>query len=374
MRENAVVLMSFSNILSGVLVINIFEKILGIDYMISGLMFVIFFALLVFMFSPTTLILTILPYVAYYIWTISQADLLFVHAITNYTIIISSVYLALRISSFIHLKKRENFLKNKTIKALNAKVEAQNRSIQESIKYAERIQKAILPTKHMFNENFEESFALYLPKDTISGDFLWFKKQEDTLFFAVADCTGHGIPGAMLSMVCGSCLDFSVDTVDALSPSKILNNTRQRIFSLFGNAEDKIKDGMDISLCLMKENKLWFSGANSDLWMVRSASGELEIDKGQRHPIGKYENLSPFEYQEIDLEKGDHLYLFTDGYVDQFGGENDKKYKTSQLKNFLLSIQDAPLSTHGELLKSEHLKWKGAKEQIDDICFLGVKH
>ncbi len=249
-------------------------------------------------------------------------------------------------------------------------IEIKNRDITDSIKYAERIQKTMLPADGLIEQSLKESFVLYKPKDIVAGDFYWLEKKNDAVLFAVADCTGHGVPGAIVSVVCNNALNRSVRQYGLTKPDDILNKTRDIVVDAFSQNED-VRDGMDAALCSIKDNKLYYAGANNPLWLFRS--GELEIFQSDRQPVGRYEHEKPFSSQEIDLIKGDTVYIFSDGYADQFGGLKNKKFKSTQLKRLLLSIQDKNLDQQKEILSKEFDKWRGNYEQMDDVCIMGVR-
>jgi serine phosphatase RsbU (regulator of sigma subunit) len=257
-------------------------------------------------------------------------------------------------------------------------LEERNREVLDSIQYAQRLQKAILPPAMAFQEVFSDSyFVLYQPKDIVAGDFYWLEKTEECVLFAAADCTGHGVPGAMVSVVCNNALNRSVREYGLRDPGKILDKTREIVISEFAKSTDEVKDGMDISLVAWTHGEtdgqlsIQWAGANNPLWIVRN--GEILETKADKQPIGKYTDASPFTSHNIDINKGDMLYLFTDGFQDQFGGEKGKKYKAANLKQFLISIVNEPLAYQRELLIREFEQWRKNTEQIDDLCIIGVK-
>ncbi|MFT7614048.1 MAG: serine phosphatase RsbU (regulator of sigma subunit) [Parvicellaceae bacterium] len=249
-------------------------------------------------------------------------------------------------------------------------VDEKNREILDSISYAKRIQKAILPPDKLFKENLPESFVLYKPKDIVAGDFYWMEKVRDTIFFAAADCTGHGVPGAMVSVICNNGLNRSVREFGLTEPGQILDKTRMLVIQEFEKSEEEVKDGMDIAMCALDGMKMHYSGANNPLWIVRN--GEVLETKADKMPIGKYDSLAPFRTHTLELQEGDSIYVFTDGYVDQFGGEKGKKLKAKNFKELLLSIQDQPMSLQKTSLDESFEKWRGDLEQIDDVCIIGV--
>jgi len=260
-------------------------------------------------------------------------------------------------------------------------VDEKNREITDSINYAKRIQEAILPNQEMVEKYLPESFILYKPKDIVAGDFYWLEKFEDKIIFAVADCTGHGVPGAMVSVVCHNALNRAVKEFGLVEPDKILNKTRELVIGTFEKGDqtvqlkssDVIRDGMDIGLCVLntKTNELAFAGANNGLYHLRNNEmTELIPDK---QPIGKYAEERNFTTQNISLIKGDLIYLFSDGFADQFGGPDGKKFKYKKLKELL--IENAPLKLNDQMtvLTNAFEKWKGGLEQVDDVCLMGVR-
>ncbi len=269
--------------------------------------------------------------------------------------------------------------KNKLISAQKDKVELQkniiqikNKDLTDSIKYAERIQKAILPNDKELDEMFNESFVFYRPKDIVAGDFYWMESIDGFKFIAVADCTGHGVPGALVSVLCHNALNRSVKEYGLSDPGMILDKARSIIIEeLSKNTQEDVKDGMDIALCVIEGNKLRFSGANNPLWYVRNE--EIHVVKGNKQPVGKYEVMNDFISQEIDIQKDDVFYLFSDGYVDQFGGEMNKKFKASRLKKLFLSLYKTPMIKQKTIVEKQFNSWKSVYEQMDDVCVVGFR-
>jgi serine phosphatase RsbU (regulator of sigma subunit) len=269
-------------------------------------------------------------------------------------------------------------------------IEEKSKEIIDSINYAKRIQSAILPPKYVFSHYLPQSFILYLPKDIVAGDFYWMETQivndNPVILFASADCTGHGVPGAMVSVICNNALNRSVREFALTQPGEILDKTREIIVKEFEKSAEDMKDGMDISLCCLDLNarieegrekrKLRWSGANNPLWIVhKDKTGNVDIQeiKPDKMPIGKYASQDAFTTHELEVVEGDTLYLFTDGYADQFGGPKGKKYMYKQLKELLLSIQDESMGRQQQLLNDSFINWRGQNEQIDDICIIGVR-
>lgn len=254
-------------------------------------------------------------------------------------------------------------------------VEEKNKEILDSITYAKRIQTAILPPQKLVKEYLQQSFILYKPKDIVAGDFYWLENVGDKILFAAADCTGHGVPGAMVSVVCNNGLNRSVREFGLLDPGKILDKTREIVIGEFEKSEDEVKDGMDISLCALNTStgNLTWAGANNPLWIIRKNATEIEEFKADKQPIGKLHQMNSFTTHALNLNSGDSIYIFTDGYADQFGGEKGKKLKSSGLKGLLLSIANKPMQEQKEIIDQTFETWKGNLEQIDDVCVIGVR-
>ncbi len=271
-------------------------------------------------------------------------------------------------------------------------IEEKNKDILDSITYAKRLQEAILPPKKLVKENLNESFILFMPKDIVSGDFYWMQPTKDGVLYAVADCTGHGVPGAMVSMVGHNALNRAVKEFGKTKPSEILDTINDLVEETFSQSEEGVKDGMDIALCKFDPEKreLEFAGANNPLWIVSKRDtlsiGAESIEpnrqegdyklfeiKANKQPIGAYEDRVPFSNHKILLNEGDSVYTFSDGYADQFGGAKGKKFKYSTLKILLLGMQDIPMEAQRQKMQEVMAEWKKDYEQIDDICFIGIQ-
>jgi len=252
-------------------------------------------------------------------------------------------------------------------------VEEKNKEIIDSISYAQRLQQAILPSAKFIHENLHENFILYKPKDIVAGDFYWMQKVGDWVLFAACDCTGHGVPGAMVSVVGANSLNRCVNEFKLIEPAKILDKLTQLVEETFSQSESEVRDGMDMSLCALntKTLELKWAGANNPIWYLKNA--ELKEIKGDKQPIGKYENRKPFTSHHLQMEKGDRIYLFTDGYADQFGGDKGKKFKYSQLKEMILHFGFSPLKEQHQKLDEIFENWRKNMEQTDDVCLWGVK-
>jgi serine phosphatase RsbU (regulator of sigma subunit) len=268
-------------------------------------------------------------------------------------------------------QKNEEITKQKEI------VEEQHQEITDSISYAKRIQTALLTSDNYWEQISKEHFVLLKPKDVVSGDFFWaFQTENNLAIWVAADCTGHGVPGAFMSMLGISFFNEIVVENNITNPAEILNKLRGKIIKALEQkgVDTQQKDGMDLALCVWDKNTnlLSFSGANNPLWLIRN--DELLEYKPDKQPVGLFlGEMKPFSVQQIQLEKGDTIYTFSDGYADQFGGEKGKKFKLKSLKELLLSVQGKPLSEQKQIIDNMFETWKGNLEQIDDVCVIGVK-
>jgi ligand-binding sensor domain-containing protein/serine phosphatase RsbU (regulator of sigma subunit) len=256
-------------------------------------------------------------------------------------------------------------------------IKAQKEDIQASIRYAHRIQTAILPPKNQLNSILKDYFILNKPKDIVSGDFYWVAQNTSYIFFSVGDCTGHGVPGSFMSMLGLSSLNDIVKSLQICKASTILNLLREKIQESLHQVDDREKvssDGMDIALCILdpQSNKLQFAGAHNPLYILRN--GEIIEIRANNMDIGSYlVEKQEFTNHEIQCEEGDQLYLFSDGYVDQFGGPKGKKYKSIKFREFLVSIHTETMIRQKWLLDEEIEIWKGDFRQTDDILVMGIK-
>lgn len=252
-------------------------------------------------------------------------------------------------------------------------VDLKNQEITDSITYAKRIQDAILPADQKIGKELAHSFVLYMPKDIVAGDFYWMETINEGCIFAVADCTGHGVPGAMVSVVCHNALNRAVREFELRDPGSILDKTRELVAEQFGENNDigEVLDGMDIALCKLEGRALSYAGANNPLWLLRE--DEMIEVKATKQPIGRVVGV-PKKYQthELELNTGDLVYLFSDGIVDQFGGPKGKKFKAKALKELFLSIRDLNMTEQSAAIRRAFETWKGELEQLDDICVMGV--
>ena len=273
-----------------------------------------------------------------------------------------------RQKSIIELQKHE-------VEQQKVLVEVKNKEITDSINYAKRIQAAILPSSRVIREFLPESFVMYKPKDIVAGDFYWMERKQDKLLFAVADCTGHGVPGAMVSVICNNGLNRSVRENNLTIPGEILNKTRELVISEFEKSEEDVQDGMDISLCSVKANgnniDIEWAGANTSLFYFHK--GELLVIHGHKQPIGKVDNPQPFPTNKITLAKGDAIYLLSDGFADQFGGPKGKKFKNKKLQELLRSVQSLSMDEQKKEFNRVFEEWRGDMEQVDDVTLAGIR-
>ncbi|MBP7807713.1 MAG: tetratricopeptide repeat protein [Bacteroidia bacterium] len=303
-------------------------------------------------------------------------------------------------------KKRDNIIlqsKNVEIQKQKDLVAEKNKEIVDSITYAKRLQEAILPSVDLIQKQLPQSFVLYKPKDIVAGDFYWMHViKNHQLLIAVADCTGHGVPGAMVSVVCANALNAAVKEFGLTEPAKILDKVNELVEETFGKSASEVKDGMDISLLridlidshpdnkvpkgkliipkgqsfadVVEANKkfnIQWAGANNPLWYIKD-NVWCEI-KANKQPVGKFENRKPFMNHAFELKVSDSLFLISDGFADQFGGEQGKKIKNKALKELLFKNSSQNYQQQKQSLEKEFEMWKGEYEQVDDVCVIGIK-
>jgi len=273
----------------------------------------------------------------------------------------------------------EEKVKERTLKIEKQKeeIEEQKKHIMDSIYYARRIQNAILPSFNFISNHLKNYFILYLPKDIVSGDFYWVHETDGLFMVAAVDCTGHGVPGAFMSIVGFNQLNYAVTVKKARRAGEILDALNKGVITTLNEntSDNSIKDGMDMALCVfnLKENKVEFAGANNPMYLFRD--NKLIRYKGDRFPIGAFEGSTPqlFVNNEINLEEGDTIYLSSDGFADQFGGPENKKFMSKRFEELLLEIHKQPVATQKEALKKSLAEWKGDNDQVDDILVIGIK-
>jgi serine phosphatase RsbU (regulator of sigma subunit) len=302
------------------------------------------------------------------------------------------IFLAYNIYKNYRIKREANIKleeKNRTISAQKDEIEKQRdvaamqrdqiayqkKHITDSIVYAKRIQTALLPSLELFSDDLEH-FVLYKPLDIVSGDFYWVSRKGDIQIIIAADSTGHGVPGAFMSMLGVTMLNELVLAKNIVMPDQILNGLRTEIVSALKQAvdEDNVKDGMDMAVCMIdfSTSTLYFAGANNPLYIIRN--GELIHYRPDKMPVAIHYNMGEFTLHKIDLNKGDCLYVFSDGYADQFGGPDQRKFMTKQLKEELVKNSHLPMIQQGVLLNEKFVKWQGDNPQIDDVTLIGVRY
>ena len=302
--------------------------------------------------------------------------------LTWYFILFVAGILFIIVISYVKIReralKRENLILEGKVKERTATVVAQkeelarkNKDITDSIRYAKRIQFAILPE----SSPYPDTFILFKPKDIVSGDFYWFTELGDKEFFSAVDCTGHGVPGAFMSIIGHNSLTKIVREYGILEPGLILSQLNREVLETLHQRSDSrdVYDGMDLALvCYDRNGKyLEYSGAFNPLYLVRN--GELIETKADKQSIGRssFKTNAEFTNHRIDIEEGDTVYLFSDGYADQFGGEHMKKFKYRNLKETILKIQKESMSQQRAILDDTIEKWRGDLDQLDDILMIG---
>ena len=255
-------------------------------------------------------------------------------------------------------------------------LESKNKSITDSLNYAQRIQEALLPSEDYFRKYFKESFIFYRPKDIVSGDFFWIGENEDKVFIAAADCTGHGVPGALMSMIGHELLDKIINIDKIVQPARVLDimsKALEKTFSREKNVGSIINDGMDIGICVVDrlKRKIQFAGAFFPLYIIRD-NRMIEF-KGDKYALGMTAEGVFYTNNEMDLLEDDIMYLFSDGYIDQFGGSENKKFMYRRFRYLLMNIYRFPVDDQKSILEDNINTWMGDEPQIDDILVMGFK-
>ncbi|SMG50392.1 Predicted ATPase [Marivirga sericea] len=287
--------------------------------------------------------------------------------------------MAISIENAMLYENLEEKVQKRTVEVVEQKeiIEKKNENITASIKYAERIQSAALPTNESISASLKENFIYFKPRDIVSGDFYWFAKTKDKIFIAAVDCTGHGVPGAFMSLVGESHLTSIVKQNNILEPGKILDHLHDAIQRSLKQKESNNQDGMDAALCAIDitNNTLEYAGANNPLVMV-DQKGEMTIIKANKMAIGgkrKTRNNDRFTNHKVDLVKGTTFYIYSDGYADQFGGPNDRKFMVKNMKKLLQDIAPEPVEKQKSILGDRFESWKGQQSQVDDVLVIGFR-
>jgi serine phosphatase RsbU (regulator of sigma subunit) len=283
-----------------------------------------------------------------------------------------------KLYSLIQTQKKEVELQKEII-------EIKNKDVMDSIHYAKYIQGSMLPSEKIMNLLFTENFVLYKPKDVVAGDFYWTETIDNNPVLAVCDCTGHGVPGAMVSIVACNALNRATKEFKLSNPALIFDKVNELMQETFSKSDYEVNDGMDGVLCILnrEEQKLYVSAANNPIWIVSPPSiktdlwnepWQLSQITPDKQPIGKYkEDITPFSLKTVPVEKGEMIYFFSDGYADQFGGPKGKKFKNKQLQELLTNIAGLTLSEQKSELESTIETWKGNLDQVDDILVIGIR-
>jgi serine phosphatase RsbU (regulator of sigma subunit)/Tfp pilus assembly protein PilF len=300
---------------------------------------------------------------------IQKRNLLLIIALALVIIILAAfAFVKIRKQNY-HLEESKQFIELK-----NSQLELQKKEIVDSINYAKLIQDAMLKEEEHVSMHLPPHFILFKPKDIVSGDFYWALEKDDFLYFAAADCTGHGVPGAFLTLLGTSFLNEINAKEINHTPADILNQLRDKIVKELSN-NGKTRDGMDISLIrinLKTYESVW-AGAYNPLWIIENSTGRLKEIAADKQPVGYTETAKPFTDHSFTFSKGDQVFLFTDGYADQFGGNSGKKFKYKQLKEIILEIKDLPASEQKKKLNAAFEDWQGKLDQVDDVLIVGMR-
>lgn len=303
-----------------------------------------------------------------------------------FILIVFVIYIAIRLSirrvkqqnerleEIVEERTAEIAEQNAVLENQKAEIQAKTNDILDSIVYAKRIQNTILPTTEKMKTHFNsDHFVLYKPKDIVSGDFYWTGKVDGKTIFAAIDCTGHGVPGAFVSIVGFNGMNRAINEFKKRQPAEILNQLREIVVETFSQSDSNVKDGMDIALCSLdyETKTLEYAGANNPVLILRN--GEFIEIKANKQPIGEFETAHPFDNHTFQLQSGDLVYIFSDGYADQFGGDKGKKLKSKNLKSLLIQYSTLSMEEQRIALDNAFEEWKGNFEQLDDVCLIGVK-
>ncbi|MFI5203796.1 MAG: SpoIIE family protein phosphatase [Flavobacteriales bacterium] len=290
--------------------------------------------------------------------------------------IVSIIIFVLLFVTFMRFREKKKA--NVILGEQKTAIEAQQKEITDSINYAKRIQHALLPPAEILQQRFASHFVIYLPKHIVGGDFYYAETvDEHTIWITVIDCTGHGVPGGFMSVMAHSALTKSITDEKLTSPATVLTRMSALVTAMLSKQQTQtLRDGMDMTLCKITRKgssiQLQVAAANNPLWIVRK-NGTVEEISATRQHVGYSEEKKPFEEHTLALEKGDKLYLFTDGYADQFGGNEGKKYKYKKLKNLIVAASSKSMVDQASIFEKEFHAWKGDNEQMDDVCLMGIE-
>lgn len=289
-----------------------------------------------------------------------------------------TIYFSTKQLQKLNKEYRERELIARKIEQQKEELTVQNKNITDSINYAKRIQMALMPSRRLFERYFPDSFILHIPKDIVSGDFYWINEVDGRIYFAAVDCTGHGVPGAFMSIIGFDLFRRITEIEKKKHPAEVLNSLSHGFETIFRDVESiTLRDGMDVAFCAIDEKRklLEFSGAFNPLYLVRDNT--ITEIKGDRFSVGlnHEEHLinSAFTNHEVPLKDGDIIYIFTDGFADQFGGPEGKKYKYRRFRHLLLALHQLPMNRQVEFLERSIMDWKGELDQVDDILVMGIR-
>lgn len=278
-------------------------------------------------------------------------------------------------SFFLYNKYKETSKQKTIIEKQKLEVDDKNKEITDSINYASTIQEALLPARELKQKLFPKSFVLFMPKDIVSGDFYWYTEKNNRKLIAAVDCTGHGVPGSLMSMIGNNFLNELVEHEGLTNPADILNHLKFKIINALKQSEtNRSRDGMDIALLSFNSSmtEVEFAAANNPVWLIRN--NELIEFNGDKQPVGFFiKEHKDFTFQKQNLQPGDSIYIFTDGFADQFGGPNGKKFKYKALKELFIATGNLSPLEQEEKIKIEFEKWKGNLEQVDDVLIIGIR-
>jgi serine phosphatase RsbU (regulator of sigma subunit) len=305
---------------------------------------------------------------------------LLIFAIWQYRLKIKSEKQLQFLNSDLNLKNFQLEENSLVIETQHTTIHQKNKEITDSIRYAQKIQTAMMPLKHEFSAYFKDAFVLFEPKDIISGDFFWITTRGEKIIFATGDCTGHGVPGGFMSMLGVSLLNEIINEHDLTEPALILSRLRKKVITALRQKglSGEQQDGMDMTICVIDKQQMTiqYAAANHTFYLIRETDSVYTVEefRGDKQPVGIFgKDLKPFKQYSIDLQPNDRIYTFTDGFADQFGGPKGKKFKYKQLKELLLSIQDLDLNEQEVIIKERFKNWKGNLEQVDDVCLIGIR-
>lgn len=317
---------------------------------------------------------------------IPEEDVLGKVRFSSFMLVLGGVILLL-LAAVLYWIHRMNRSTRQVLESQNEMLSRRTRELDHSFNYAKYLQDATLPPSALIKSWFSESFVLHTPKEVVGGDLYWMEPLKQRVLFAVADCTGHGVPGALVSMACTNALDRAVRELGFTDPTDILETARQFVMEAFQRSQNGMNDGMDIALCSLSYfppgtdalhpdgavAELHYAGGNRPVWVFRQASGVMEVLRTDRQPVRQHGRTRPFSRHRTRLMFGDVIFLFTDGCVDQFGGAQGRKFGSNAFRELLVAVQGKPMEEQGEAIAQALQVWQGDQEQVDDRCMMGVR-